>query len=120
MNIRVNTQDIELPARGVTALRDRIRRAFMSVADCVTALHVTLKDVNGPRGGRGKVCVLRAELTDGGQVLIVHRSRTMRRALVRCLRRGRRKVRGEVQRRRRRRRSRRTLTQLDPAPQPAA
>lgn len=120
MEIRVDTQRVNLPRRGVSALRRRIGRAFERVASGVTHLHVTLRDINGPRGGRDKVCVLRAELADGGEVMVVDRSETLRRALFRSLRRGRQLVRREVERRRSRQRSRRKAKQAPWIPEPAA
>lgn len=120
MEISVDSQRVTLPRRGTSALRQRIGQGFARVASGVKRLHITLKDINGPRGGRDKVCVLRAELADGGEVIVVDRSEKLRRALFRSLRRGRRLVRREVQRRRSLQRTRRKARQARWIPEPAA
>jgi hypothetical protein len=70
---------------------------------------VTLKDINGPRGGRDKVCMLRAELADGGQIVVIDRSSKMRHAIFGCLRRSKSLIAREVKRRRMQHRRRRGL-----------
>ncbi|MGD8978209.1 MAG: hypothetical protein PVG91_11440 [Gammaproteobacteria bacterium] len=87
MNIHLRTQQITLPDGGGEQIRLRLGEAFSRLASRISHLHVTLKDVNGPRGGRDKVCILRAELAGGGEVLVSERNEHMRRALDRCARR---------------------------------
>ncbi len=108
MNVRLETHHVVLPNNSGANLAARVGRVFSRLASGISNLHVTLKDINGPRGGRDKVCVLRAELAGGGQVVVIDRSSKMRRAIVSCLRRGRSLVAKEVKRRRakNRRRSR--------------
>ena len=89
MQVRVDTQHVSLPRRGAATLANRIARVFARAAAQVTRVHITLKDIRGGRNGRNKVCVLRADLADGGQVVVMDRSAKLRRALFRCLRRGR-------------------------------
>ena len=48
-----------------------------------------LKDVNGPKGGRDKVCQFRARLRDGTRINIEDRASVMRRAVYRCCQRAR-------------------------------
>jgi len=120
MEIRVDTQRVNLPRRSISALRHRIGQAFERVGSGVRRLHITLKDINGPRGGRDKVCVLRAELADGGEVVVVDRSEKLRRALFRSLRRGRRLVRREAQRRQSMQRARANRRRTPWIPEPAA
>ena len=89
MQIRLDTRDIQLPGNAASRLTPRIAKVFSRLQSRVQRLHVVLKDVNGPRGGQDKVCVLRAELTDGKEVVVLDKSDTTYRALFRCLRRGR-------------------------------
>jgi hypothetical protein len=99
MEVKVQTHKIELPGKSRTELAERIRDSFSRLSSRVARLHVTLKDINGPRGGRDKVCVLRAELRDGGEVMVVDRSSRLRSALMRSMRRARGLIDREVQRR---------------------
>lgn len=104
MDIRLQTQHVVLPRRALSRIRTRVREGLERVAERVTRLQVTLKDINGPRGGRDKVCILRAELVDGGQVVVIDRAANLRRAMARCLQRSKRVIDREVKRRQRARR----------------
>ena len=104
MEILIHSHGVVLPPHGSVDIATRIRFAFGRLAAKVSRVHVTLKDVNGPRGGRDKVCVIRAELAGGGQVVVQDRSVRMRRAIGRGLRRARAMVSEQVRRRREQRR----------------
>jgi len=101
MEVLLNAHGVALPPNSRSVLARRINVALARLAQGVPRLHVNLKDVNGPRGGRDKVCVLRAELVSGGQVVVVDRSAKMRRAINRCLRRARVVIARESRKRRR-------------------
>jgi hypothetical protein len=104
MEIRVDIRNVTVPPRSATTLRARLGRLFARLGRRVARLHVTLKDENGPRGGRDKVCVLRAELVDGRQVVVVDRSERLGRAIVGSVRRARVLIQRGLQRRLARRR----------------
>ena len=104
MDIRLQTQHVTLPRRALSRIRDRVRSGLDRMTERVARLQVTLKDINGPRGGRDKVCILRAELVDGGQVVVIDRAANLRRAIARCLQRSKRVIDREVKRRHRERR----------------
>lgn len=92
MEVRLATHRVTLPPRAAAALERRIRHRLRRLATRVARLRITLADVNGPRGGRDKVCTLEAEFVDGGRLLVRERSEELWRALGRCLRRGRRSI----------------------------
>ena len=109
MEIQLRTQEIEIPRNGVRDLSRRLARRFSGVTFRISRLHVTLKDINGPRGGRDKECILRAELAGGGEVLVRDRSNHLRRAIDRCARRLKHAVGRETRRRKTRLRQRQIL-----------
>ena len=109
MDVQLRTQEIELPRNGFRELSRRLARKFSGMSFRIARLHVTLKDVNGPRGGRDKVCILRAELTEGGEILVRDRSSHLRRAIDRCARRMKHALGREARRRKVRARGRLTL-----------
>ena len=109
MDIQLRTQEIEIPRNGVRDLSRRLSDRFSGMAFRIARLHVTLKDVNGPRGGLDKVCILRAELTGGGEILVRDRSSHLRRAIDRCARRLKHAVGRETRRRKSRTRHGRFL-----------
>ena len=104
MEILVHSHNVVLPPHGSADIATRIRFLFGRLAANVSRLHITLKDVNGPRGGRDKVCVIRAELAGGGQIVVQDRSVRMRQSIGRGLRRARAMVSEQVRRRREKRR----------------
>ncbi len=105
MEIRVDARNVEIPARSTRSLADRINRLLSRLKTRIARVHITLKDVNGPRGGRDKVCVLRTELTNGRHIVVVDRSAKLGRAIVRCVRRSKLLIDRDVKRRRDRLRS---------------
>ncbi len=115
MEITLQAHRVALPRRSRLRLRERIRSGFGHFGQRIASLRVTLKYVNGPRGGRDKMCVLRAALSDGGQVVVIDRSDSLRQALSRCLRRSRRAIDREIKRRYRAARRSRRPTTLAPA-----
>ena len=101
MDIRLQTQHVTLPRRALSRIRTRVKNGLERMTERVARLQVTLKDINGPRGGRDKVCILRAELVDGGQIVVIDRAANLRRAISRCLHRSKRVIDREVKRRHR-------------------
>jgi hypothetical protein len=104
MDVTVETHHAHLPRNNRASLAARIGGAFARFSGHVTRLRITLKDINGPRGGRDKECMVRVELRGGGQVVVVDRAAKMRAAMLRSLRRAKLLVGGEIKRRRRRNR----------------
>ncbi|XOV89156.1 MAG: hypothetical protein ACFHX7_04500 [Pseudomonadota bacterium] len=88
MQVQFETRQVELPARSNSRMSGRISRVFHKFESVIHRLHVTLKDVNGPRGGEDKVCLLRVELKGGGQVVVREQGESLARSIGRCLRRG--------------------------------
>jgi hypothetical protein len=105
MDIRVDAQNVELPSRSIRSLAARIGSQLSRLKSRIARVHITLKDVNGPRGGRDKVCVLRAKLTNGRQVVVTHRSAKLGRAIARSVHRSRSLIDRDIKRRRDRLRS---------------
>ena len=64
MQVSIQTQGVTLPRNSHRALAQRIGMALERIPQ-IARLHVSLKDVNGPRSGRDKVCILRAEFASG-------------------------------------------------------
>ena len=102
MEVRMDARQVVLPSRSRDVLARRIVRLFGRLTSSISRVHITLKNVDGARGGRGKVCVLRTELASGDQIVVIDRSVRMGRAIIRCLRRSRQLVARELKKRRRR------------------
>ena len=72
MNIQLTGLNIPVTDAITQHVRDRIAAALDQHAGRVHGVQVTLKDLNGPRGGRDMLCAVRVRL-QGGVVLAVKR-----------------------------------------------
>ena len=104
MEVLIETQHVVLPSNGASSLRRRVNKAMQRTSAHISRLHLSIKDINGKKGGRDKVCTVRATLVQGGQVVVVEKSEKVRGALIGALRRSRSVIRSELKRRRQRRR----------------
>ena len=102
MDIQIETQNVEIPPHSSKRLKSLVRQAMDKAGLQIARLHLSLRDVNGEKGGRDKVCTVRATLVAGGEVVIVDRGTRMRESLFRALRRSRSVIRRELVRRRQR------------------
>jgi len=89
MDVTLDTRNVAVPATFRSRLTRRVAGFFTRFDHSVRRLHVTLKDVNGPKGGIDKVCQLNIELTDGDQIIVKERSNRLVKALGLCVRRAR-------------------------------
>jgi hypothetical protein len=103
MNVTFETHHLSLPRHGNQSIAKRAQAVFSRLSTRISHLNVTLKDVNGPRGGKDKICIVRAQLADGGQILVVDRSTRLRNAVGGCFKRAKLLVSKEVKRRQRQR-----------------
>jgi ribosome-associated translation inhibitor RaiA len=104
MDIQIETQNVEIPPHSSKRLNSMIRQAMNKAGLQISRLHLSLRDVNGKKGGRDKVCTVRATLATGGEIVVVDRGHKMRESLFRALRRSRSVIRRELVRRRQRER----------------
>ena len=100
MEVRVDTRNVEFPSHSSESLGTRIEHLLSGLKTRIIRVHVTLKDINGPRGGRDKECVLRAELTNGRKIVVIDRSASLGRAIVRSVRRCKQRIDRDIKRRR--------------------
>lgn len=103
MNVTVETQHVSLPRHADRSIVERAQSVFSRLAFRITHLTITLKDINGPRGGKDKICVVRAQLIDGGEILVVDRSTRLRHAVTGGFKRAKLLVSKEIKRRQQRR-----------------
>ncbi len=106
MNVTVETSRVFLPRKTRGTLQTVVGRAFSQLNRRVKRVRMTLERVPGAHRDRQKVCMISAELADGGQVVVVDRRDKLRRAMIQCLRRSKALVAYEVRRRQLRKRQR--------------
>lgn len=111
MDIQIETQNVEMPPHSSKRLNSLIRGAMDQAGLQISRLHLSLRNVSGNKGGRDKICTVRATLVTGGEVVVVDRSTKMRESLFRALRRSRSVIRRELVRRRQRARQTRLSAQ---------
>ena len=65
----------------------------------ISALNQALEDMYGPRGGRDKVCIMRAELRNGEELVVSDKNALVSQSISRCTRRMRASIARETKRR---------------------
>jgi len=111
MQINLHTHHVTLPRKSGASIAAQFSRRLGLYADRIDKVDVMLKDINGPKGGRDKVCHVRARLCDGTLINIEDRASVLRRAIYRCSQRARLSIGRAVKRRgEQRRQSLRTLS----------
>jgi hypothetical protein len=103
MQVELETHGVVIPRNEGQALVTRLNDSFARVRNRIARMHMSLKDDNGPRGGRDKICLLRAVLTNGREIVVRDRSSNLARAIGRSIRRGRALIAHELKRSRARR-----------------
>lgn len=75
MEVRIQMSNLTLTDRERTSLRmhvqQRIERAFARIGRRIRHVDVYLNDVNGPRGGPDKRCVIKVD-THGTEPIVAH------------------------------------------------
>tara|TARA_R110002110_G_scaffold355224_2_gene564891 strand:- start:66 stop:410 length:345 start_codon:yes stop_codon:yes gene_type:complete len=100
MDVTLDTRNVAVPPTYKSRLARRVSSFFIRFDHSVRRLHVTLKDVNGPRGGKDKVCQMNIELTDGNQIIVQERSNRFVRAMGLCTKRARNLVARQIKKKR--------------------
>jgi hypothetical protein len=59
VEVQIETQNVDLPRHAGAKLRQRVRKAMSHVGQHVSRMQLTLRDVNGAKGGCDKVCTIR-------------------------------------------------------------
>ena len=113
MNVNVQAHHVTLPSNAGARLAERARIVLARFRDGITRLDMTLKDVNGPRGGKDKVCVVRAEMADGRQIIVIDRNTHLRRAIGRSLQRAKAMIANHIARQHRVKRTRLHRQRMD-------
>lgn len=106
MNVNVQAHHVALPSHAARELAHRAGLALERFSSGIARIEMTLKDINGPRGGKDKECVVRAELVDGRYIVVIDRNVSMRRSIGNALRRAKLIIANEMRRRKDRVRSR--------------
>lgn len=99
MHVQVDSLDLELPVTGSESVELRARRAFHRLRGSISRVAIRIWQEPGPTGAPRKLCMVRIHLAGGRQVLVIHRGRSLHRAIVGGLRRVRRLVTRELRRR---------------------
>ncbi len=70
MKITIKAHRLKLAQETNTAMERRLRFALGRFGASVSEVTVRLTDINGPRGGIDKECLVVAELRKGGEVVV--------------------------------------------------
>ena len=114
MDVTLDTRKVAVPATYKGRLARRVSGFFLRFDHAIKRLHVTLKDVNGPKGGMDKVCQLNIELTDGNRIIVEEKSNLFVRAMGLSIKRARNLVVRKIKKKRARRVSIKRQMDMDP------
>ena len=101
MNIRIQAKDFSLTAALDAEVRKQVEQALARFDDYVVAVDVFLSDVNGPKGGPDKACVIRVQLPNRTTIPIETIRSDLYAAVYQSARRARRVVRRTLKKQRR-------------------
>jgi ribosomal subunit interface protein len=98
MQINIQSQDFSLSGRLREHIQRQVRFALSRFADRIQRVRISVADINGPRGGQDKRCLIQidmtakpglvAEVTDSNMYAAINRSASRANRLVsRCLKR---------------------------------
>lgn len=85
MHINIINRKLELKKEQQTDTRQRCQRLCQRFVDNIRSLTMRLSDLNGPRGGVDKECLVQIHLTDGGTITAVKRHEHILGAVQLCL-----------------------------------
>lgn len=115
MNIRTRAQDFELTTSIDSFVRERLYAALTRLGDGVAAVDVSMKDVNGPKGGVDKAVLIVLRMRSGRPITLETSDEDLYAAISRGAKRAKRAVRRSLRKSRRiERRRLRDLSALRP------
>ncbi len=70
MDFFIHSKGIQISDSLREEVQVRLNQALHRFSDKVARVHITLENVNGPRGGRDKRCVITTTLSHSGQPIV--------------------------------------------------
>ncbi|MCE1241003.1 MAG: hypothetical protein LWW83_13875 [Azonexaceae bacterium] len=109
MQIQIQTSDLETPTGWREQVEKRVRFVLRRLRHGIQHARISLRDVNGPRGGVDKECRVTLKRDGEGEVVVRIQARTAQNALVAALHQAARRLVRSQQRQRGSRRAQRAL-----------
>lgn len=109
MQIQIQTSDLETPTGWREQVEKRVRFVLRRLRHGIRHARVSLRDVNGPRGGVDKECRVTLKRDGEGEVVVRIQARTAQNALIAALHQAARRLVRSQQRQRGSRRAQRAL-----------
>ncbi|MFP7754944.1 HPF/RaiA family ribosome-associated protein [Thermodesulfobacteriota bacterium B35] len=100
MQISITGRQVELHPDTVTAMERRLHYALSRFDHAIGGVTVRISDINGPRGGHDKECLIVVRLRQGGEVVVQGNGGDCMSVLNQCAERVSRAVARELDRRR--------------------
>ncbi len=100
MQISITGRRVELHPDTVTAMERRLHYALSRFDHAISGVTVRISDINGPRGGHDKECLIMVRLRQGGEVVVQGNGSDCASVLNQCADRVSRAVARELDRRR--------------------
>ncbi|MEQ8764464.1 MAG: ribosome-associated translation inhibitor RaiA [Planctomycetota bacterium] len=81
MQVDIRGRNVHLSESLLRHAEERLRRALDRVVDRIASVRMQLEDINGPKGGLDKRCLLHLRLANGGEVTIQQKDGSLYRAI---------------------------------------
>jgi len=109
VQIQIQTSDLETPTGWREQVEKRVRFVLRRLRHGIRHARISLRDVNGPRGGVDKECQVTLKRDGEGEVVVRIQARTAQNALIAALHQADRRLVRSQQRQRGSRRAQRAL-----------
>ena len=87
MQIDIESPNVPMSMTAKSRIVRRVQRALQRLSDRVNRLQIYIRDTNGAKGGKDKLCRIQANLCNGGQIIISQESHSVPQAIFHALRR---------------------------------
>jgi hypothetical protein len=86
MNVLIETSQLKLNQYDRSEMSSHVIDTFSRFSLQIQHMQLTLKDVNGAKGGIDKICTLSTTFVHGGKMIVTEKVGNIRQALSRALR----------------------------------
>lgn len=86
MNVLIETSQLKLSRNDRSEISSHVIETFSRFSLQIQNMQLTLKDVNGAKGGIDKICTLSMKFVHGEKIIVTEKADNIRQALSRALR----------------------------------
>lgn len=58
MELAVNALNVDMSKETISQIKEKTRKVFSRIGEHIVAIRLTIDDINGPKGGKDKKCIV--------------------------------------------------------------